>query len=104
MPETYGAVRAAALFMIAAHAHFQGEARGVDRPARLDLARLRSALRGDIPVAGEVHAFYETVFVLSALATGLVVGRLRTAESASRLRARSLSRRRSRPRPRCAAG
>ena len=31
--------------------------------------------------------------MLSALATGLVVGSLRTSESASRLRARSLSRR-----------
>src|SRR4051812_34777796 len=28
-PDTYGAVRAAALFLIAAHAHFQGEPRGV---------------------------------------------------------------------------
>ena len=37
--------------------------------------------------------FYEVAFVLSALATGLVVGMLRTAESASRLRARGVSRR-----------
>jgi signal transduction histidine kinase len=52
-----------------------------------------SVVRGDTPVPGDVHAFYETVFILSALATGVVVGRLRTSESASRLRARSLSRR-----------
>jgi signal transduction histidine kinase len=38
-------------------------------------------------------AFYETVFVLVSLATGALVGRLRTTESASRLRARRLSRR-----------
>ena len=50
-------------------------------------------MRGDSPAPGDLHAFYETVFVLSALATGVVVGSLRTAESASRLRARSLSRR-----------
>ncbi len=93
-PDTYGAVRAAALFMIAAHAHFQGEMRGVIL-ALLDSTALvtASVLRGDTPLPGEVHAFYETVFVLSCLATGLVVGSLRTAESASRLRARSLSRR-----------
>jgi len=36
---------------------------------------------------------YETVFVLSALATAIVVGLLRTSESTSRLRARGLSRR-----------
>jgi signal transduction histidine kinase len=93
-PDTYGAVRAAALFLIAAHAHFQGELRGV-AIALLGSSALvaASVLRGDTPVPGDVHAFYETVFILSALATGLVVGRLRTSESASRLRARSLSRR-----------
>jgi signal transduction histidine kinase len=94
VPETYGAVRATALFLIAAHAHFQGERRGV-MVALLGSGALviASALRGDTPVPGDVHAFYETVFVLSSIATGLVVGSLRTAESASRLRARSLSRR-----------
>ncbi|MEA2362664.1 MAG: two-component system, NarL family, sensor kinase [Thermoleophilaceae bacterium] len=93
-PDTYGAVRAAALFLIAVHAHFQGERRGV-MVAALGSGALvtASAVRGDTPVPGDVHAFYETVFVLSCLATGLVVGSLRTAESASRLRARSLSRR-----------
>ena len=93
-PDTYGAVRAAALFLIAAHAHFQGETRGV-MIALLGSAALvsASAVRGDSPLPGDLHAFYETVFVLSALATGVVVGSLRTAESASRLRARSLSRR-----------
>jgi signal transduction histidine kinase len=93
-PDTYGAVRAAALFMIAAHAHFQGESRGVIVAALGSAALVTaSAVRGDTPVPGDVHAFYETVFVVSCLATGLVVGSLRTAESASRLRARSLSRR-----------
>ena len=94
VPETYGAVRLAALFMIAAHAHFQGEFRGV-MVALLGSAALvaASAVRGDTPLPSDVHAFYETVFVLSCLATGLVVGSLRTAESASRLRARGLSRR-----------
>jgi signal transduction histidine kinase len=93
-PDTYGAVRAAALFLIAAHAHFQGETRGT-MIALVGSAALvsASAVRGDSPLPGDLHAFYETVFVLSALATGVVVGTLRTAESASRLRARSLSRR-----------
>jgi signal transduction histidine kinase len=93
-PESYGAVRATALFLIAAHAHFQGERRGV-MVALLGSAALvtASAVRGDSPVPGDLQAFYETVFVLSCLATALVVGSLRTAESASRLRARSLSRR-----------
>jgi two-component system NarL family sensor kinase len=93
-PDTYGAVRAAALFLIAAHAHFQGETRGV-MIALLGSSALvaASAARGDTPDPGDVHAFYETVFVLSSLATALVVGTLRTAESASRLRARQLSRR-----------
>ena len=87
-------MRATALFLIAAHAHFQGERRGV-MVALLGSAALvaASAVRGDLPLPGDLQAFYETVFVLSCVATGLVVGSLRTAESASRLRARSLSRR-----------
>jgi two-component system NarL family sensor kinase len=52
-----------------------------------------SALRGDAPVDSDVLAFYEAVFLLSALATSVVVGLLRTTESTSRLRARGLSRR-----------
>jgi len=93
-PDTYGAVRAAALFLIAAHSHFQGEPRGIT-VALLGSAALvtGTAIRGDNPVPSDVRVLYETVFVVSALATGLVVGRLRTAESASRLRARHLSRR-----------
>jgi signal transduction histidine kinase len=93
-PDTYGAVRAAALFLIAAHAHFQGEPRGVILALLGSTALVAAtAVRGDNPVPSDVRALYETVFVVSALATGVVVGRLRTAESASRLRARSLSRR-----------
>jgi two-component system, NarL family, sensor kinase len=93
-PDTYGAVRMSALFLIAAHAHFQGEPRGVTIAAiGASALVLGTALRDDNPVPMDVRAFYETVFVVSALATGLVVGRLRTTESASRLRARRLSRR-----------
>jgi two-component system, NarL family, sensor kinase len=94
VPDTYGAVRAAALFLIAAHAHFQGELRGVIVALVGSTALVvASALRGDTPVPADLHALYESVFVISALATGVVVGRLRTSESASRLRARRLSRR-----------
>ena len=94
VPDTYGAVRVTALFLIAAHAHFQGERRGVMIAALGSTGLvLASALRDDSPLPGNVHAFYETVFVIASIATGMVVGSLRTAESASRLRARSLSRR-----------
>lgn len=94
-PDTYGAVRSAALFLIAAHAHFQGETRGTMIAALGSTALVAgSTIRGDTMVpSDDLQAFYETVFVLSALAIGVVVGSLRTAESASRLRARSLSRR-----------
>jgi signal transduction histidine kinase len=93
-PDTYGAVRAAALFLIAAHSHFQGEPRGVTIALLGSSALvLATAIRDDSPIPSDVRALYETVFVMSALATGVVVGRLRTAESASRLRARQLSRR-----------
>jgi signal transduction histidine kinase len=94
VPEAYGATRFTALFVLAAHAHFQGERRGlaialVAAPALV----AATAIRGDTPLSGEDLAFYEVVFILSACAAGAVVGSLRTSESASRLRARSLSRR-----------
>jgi two-component system NarL family sensor kinase len=93
-PDTLGAVRLAALFLIAAHAHFQGERRGLAVAAiGSTVLVVGSALRGDAPFDSDLLAFYEAVFVLSALATALVVGLLRTSESASRLRARGLSRR-----------
>jgi signal transduction histidine kinase len=94
VPELYGAIRVAALFLLAVHAHFQGERRGLALAAfAAVLLVVTSSIRGDAPIGGDTLALYETVFFVSALATGLVVGRLRTTESASRLRARSLSRR-----------
>jgi two-component system NarL family sensor kinase len=93
-PDTLGSVRLAALFLIAAHAHFQGEQRGLMIAAIGASALIvGSAIRGDAPFESGVLAFYEAVFLLSALATSVVVGLLRTTESASRLRARGLSRR-----------
>jgi signal transduction histidine kinase len=93
VPEAYGAVRFAALFLIAVHAHFQGERRGVAIAGLGAVALVvATAIRGDTPQGGDLLAFWEAVFVMLALATGLLVGRLRTAESASRLSARRLSR------------
>ena len=94
VPEAYGATRFTALFVVAAHAHFQGERRGLAIAVAGSAALVTvTAVRGDRPLEGDTMAFYETVFILSAVAAGVVVGRLRTAESASRMRARSLSRR-----------
>lgn len=94
VPEAYGAVRFTALFLIAVHAHFQGERWGL-AVAALGVVGLVApfAVRGGGPVRGELLAFYETVFAVLAMATGLLVGLLRTTESASRLRAVGLSRR-----------
>lgn len=93
-PEAIVGVRLAALFLVAAHAHFQGERRGLMIAAAASVALVvASAIRGDAPESSGVRAFYEPVFVLSAVATAIVVGLLRTTESASRLQARGLSRR-----------
>jgi two-component system NarL family sensor kinase len=94
VPDTLIGVRLAALFLIAAHAHFQGERRGIMIAAVGSIALIAgSAIRGDAPVESDLLAFYEAVFLLSALATSVVVGLVRTSESTSRLRARELSRR-----------
>src|SRR4051812_2085000 len=93
-PDTLLGVQLAALFLIAAHAHFQGERRGVMIGALAAGALIAGGvIRGDAPVDTDLLIFYEIVFFLSALATSVVVGLLRTSESASRLRARELSRR-----------
>jgi two-component system NarL family sensor kinase len=93
-PDTLLGVQLAALFLIAAHAHFQGERRGVMIGAIAAGALVAgAAIRGDAPVDTDLLIFYEVVFFLSAIATSVVVGLLRTSESASRLRARELSRR-----------
>jgi two-component system NarL family sensor kinase len=93
-PDTGVGVQLAALFLIAAHAHFQGERRGLIIGALAALVLIAgAAVRGDAPVDTELVVFYEIVFFLSAIATSVVVGLLRTSESASRLRARELSRR-----------
>ena len=92
-PEAYAAVRFVALFVIAAHAHFQGEQRGLLVAAAGVLALVPATLARGEPFDRELLAFYETLFTVSALCAGMFVGRLRTAESADRLRARELSHR-----------
>ena len=52
-----------------------------------------TAVRGDTPVTGSLLAFYEAAFAVASVGAALIVGRLRTTESASRLRARGLTRR-----------
>lgn len=94
VPEAYGALHFTALFLLAVHANLQGERIGAALAA---LAILALALPAALSDRGEVHgdllAFYESVFAVAAFATVVLVGRLRTGESASRMRARELSRR-----------
>jgi two-component system, NarL family, sensor kinase len=93
-PDTLVGVQLAALFLVAAHAHFQGERRGVMIGVLGSAALIAGvAIRGDAPFETNLVIFYEVVFFVSAVATSVVVGLLRTSESASRLRARELSRR-----------
>lgn len=92
-PESYGAVRFMALTLLAVHAHFQGERIGVAVAALAVVVLVApTALLGDATVHGDLLVFYESVFAAAAVATVALVGRFRTAESASRLRARELTR------------
>ena len=93
-PETYAAVRFMALFYLAVHAHFQGGrlALLIALFAAAVLA-IPTLLSDSGPVDGDLLVFYEGAFVAAALGTVVLVGGFRTAESASRLRARELSRR-----------
>ena len=96
VPETYAAVRFLALALLAIHAHFQGERIGM-AVALFGIAALAipsllhdSADRG---AGGERLVGYEAAFAAAALISVALIGRFRSEESASRLRARELSRR-----------
>jgi signal transduction histidine kinase len=92
-PDASRGVRSAAMFLIAAHSHFQGERRGlVLASVAVTVLVAGSAIRGGTSLDSHVVAFHDTLFVLAGLSTGLVVGRLRTFESGLRLRAWELSR------------
>jgi signal transduction histidine kinase len=93
-PETYGAVRFLAIFFIAAHAQFQGQGRGlliavITCVLLVPIATSRDAT----PINGEMLAFYESLFVVCAIATALTSSSIRISETTGRLRAREVSRR-----------
>lgn len=93
-PETYAAVRFMALFYLAVHAHFQGERLGLLIALfAATVLGVPAILSDSGPVDGDELIFYEGAFVAAALGTVALVGGFRTAESASRLRAREISRR-----------
>jgi signal transduction histidine kinase len=92
-PAAYAGVRFVALFLIATHAYFLGELRGLAVALTGVLVLVPAAAIVDVPFSGGMLAFYEALFAASAICCGLFVARLRTAESAARLRARELSRR-----------
>jgi len=96
VPETWEAVRFLALALLAVHAHFQGERIGV-AVALFGVAALviPSTIQnfGDRGVDGEQLVFPEAIFAAATLMTVALIGRFRTEESASRLRARELTQR-----------
>ena len=92
-PAAYGPVRFVAIFLIATHAYFLGELRGLAVALVGIVALVPPAPLLDGPTSGGMLAFGEVLFSVCAICCGLFVARLRTAESAARLRARDLSRR-----------
>jgi signal transduction histidine kinase len=93
-PVSFGAVRPVALFLIAVQAHLGGKRRGVTA-ALLAIALLvvPASIQGAGSVDTDIRILWEVAFAVSAVSTGIVAGRLQTAETASWLRARELSRR-----------
>jgi signal transduction histidine kinase len=93
VPQSYAGVCFLVVFLVAAHAHFQGQELGLAFAALAVLVFVPIALFGDPPVGGPLLGFYEVLFAASVLSAGIFMGRLRTAESTGRVRARELSRR-----------
>ena len=92
-PELYAPVHFVAIFLVAAHAHFQGAERSLPIGALPAVILIPVTAATDVPVESGLLNAYECVFATSCIAAALVVGALRTAESRDRLRARALSRR-----------
>jgi signal transduction histidine kinase len=92
-PPSYGGIRFVALFLIATHAYFLGELRGLAVALLGVVVLVPAAALVDVPFSGGMLAFYEVLFAVSAICCGLFVARLRAVESAARMRARELSRR-----------
>ena len=93
VPHSYAGVCFLVVFLVAAHAHFQGPELGVGIALLAVAVFVPIAVIGDAPVSGGLLAFYEVLFAASVISAGLFMGRLRAAESTGRLRARELSRR-----------
>jgi signal transduction histidine kinase len=93
VPASYAGVCFLVVFIVAVHAQFQGEQLGMAIAVLAVLLFVPIAALGDPPVGGGLLAFYEVLFAASVLSAGLFMGRLRSAESTGRLRARGLSRR-----------
>jgi signal transduction histidine kinase len=93
VPQSYAGVCFLVVFLVAAHAQLQGEQIGVALAVLAIAIFVPIAAATNGPVSGGLLAFYEVLFAASVLSGGLFMGRLRTAESTGRLRARELSRR-----------
>jgi signal transduction histidine kinase len=93
-PDTYGAVRFTALFLISIHAQFLGERLGLAMAGTwVVVLVVAGAVREGGPVTGNLLGLYESVFAVAALSAAAIASRLRTAETAGRLRAREATRR-----------
>jgi signal transduction histidine kinase len=92
-PEMYLPTHFVALFLVAAHAYFQGSGWSLVVGAGPPLVLIPITLASDIPIRDGLLDAYEVIFAVACLATAIVVGALREAESSARLRARALSRR-----------
>jgi signal transduction histidine kinase len=93
VPGTYAGVCFLVVFLVAAHAHFQGPELGLGIALLAIVVFVPIAAFGDPPVTGGLLAFCEVLFAASVLSAGVFMGRLRAAESTGRLRSRDLSRR-----------
>jgi signal transduction histidine kinase len=93
VPDAYAGVCFLVVFLVAAHAQLQGEQIGVAVALLAIAIFVPIAAATDGPARGGLLAFYEVLFAASVISAGLFMGRLRTAESTGRVRARELSRR-----------
>src|SRR5919206_5147330 len=76
VPHAYAGVCFLVIFLVAAHAHFQGPQLGVGIALLATAVFVPIAVIGDPPVSGGLLAFYEVLFAASVISAGVFMGRL----------------------------
>jgi signal transduction histidine kinase len=93
VPAAYAAVQFAALVLALAYPLVRGELRGAALAGAIVVVLVPVTLIADTPVPDDRLLFYELIFAVAAITGAVFAGRMASAETVARIRARELTRR-----------